>query len=217
MKQHLTHEAANELLPWYANGTLSTTERGAVEEHLNDCTSCTRELESLQQVGAAMLAFGEDLPPARASSLANVLAAIDEHERTKPEQRSALGRLFDGIWTPSVSTARFALAAQLVVIVALGLVYMQSQRREPSFTTLSGGSPTASGSRLTVVFEPDATEAMIRKALTDVQGNVVSGPSALGVYVVAIPASAKHEGSVQTAITRLRGMTGVVRFVEVEP
>ncbi len=49
----------SELLPWYLNDTLSDEDRRRVEEHLQDCVSCQRELERTSFAGAA---FGQHLP-----------------------------------------------------------------------------------------------------------------------------------------------------------
>ena len=48
-----SHLQANELLPWYVNATLADDERRAVEEHLQNCADCRRDLEMLQMMQVA--------------------------------------------------------------------------------------------------------------------------------------------------------------------
>jgi hypothetical protein len=67
------------------------------------------------------------------------------------------------------------------------------------------------------MFQPTVTEAGLREALLGVEGRVVSGPTALGVYVVQLPAEPADEAAVDAAIDALRGRTEVIRFVEREP
>jgi anti-sigma factor RsiW len=212
-----SHETADELLPWLANGTLTEEERTAVERHLSTCASCAQEIAWLHEVGAAMTELANDVPEARLSSLASVLEAVDRHERAKAEARSWLARQLDSIWRPSRPVVRLALAAQFILIVILGVALLVRDQREPSLTTLSGSTSAPAGTRLTVVFEPGTTEETMRKALLDVGGNVVSGPSVLGVYRVEIQTPPGDEAKVNTVIARLRAMAGVVRFAEIEP
>jgi len=114
------------------------------------------------------------------------------------------------------ATVRWALAAQLALILALGGTLMLSRLQAPDYTTLSGGTGDVTGARLTVLFEPAATAERIQQVLATVGGSIVSGPSAAGVYVVALPLSAEA-AAVDARIEALREQTGVIRFVEREP
>jgi anti-sigma factor RsiW len=214
MTRDLSHAGANELLPWYANGTLSADERAGVERHLGACAICRQELESLRVIGTAMN-HAEELPPARVSSLGRTMAAIDEWETTRAAEGPVWKRWFAAVWTPSVPVARFALAAQFALILALGAFLVVG--RPSSFTTLSGPGGAASGVRLTVAFEPEVTEATLRKVLLDSGGRIVSGPSALGIYVVELTGKTEDDPEVDLTIDRLRNTAGIIRFVELEP
>jgi hypothetical protein len=44
------HESLVELLPWYVNGTLTSDERDAVEDHLGSCVECTDNVDMLSRV-----------------------------------------------------------------------------------------------------------------------------------------------------------------------
>ncbi|RPI52375.1 MAG: hypothetical protein EHM55_16660 [Acidobacteria bacterium] len=217
MTRDLSHDGANELLPWYANGTLSSEDRAGLERHLAGCAICRQELDSLRVIGRVITEGAEELPPARASSLGRTMAAIDDWEATKASAASPIWtRWFANVWTPSVPVARFALAAQFALIVALGTFLLVGSRGQ-SFTTLSGPPATATGVRLTVAFEPDVTEAAMRQVLLESGGRIVSGPSALGIYVVELTGRTEDDAEVTATIDRLRNSTGVIRFVELEP
>jgi hypothetical protein len=218
MTRDLSHAGANELLPWYANGTLSSDERAGVERHLAACAICRQELESLRVLGSVMVESADELPAARASSLGRTLAAIDEWEAAKEVSAAPVWkRWFATIWTPSAPVARFALAAQFALIVALGTYLFVAGRQPSSFTTLSGSGGTASGVRLDVAFEPGVTEAAMRQVLLENGGRIVSGPSALGIYVVELTGKTETDPDVDTTIDKLRSNPAVIRFVELEP
>ena len=40
------HEQAQQLLPWYINGTLEADERAMVEAHLSDCADCRADMRA---------------------------------------------------------------------------------------------------------------------------------------------------------------------------
>jgi hypothetical protein len=108
------------------------------------------------------------------------------------------------------------MAVLLVVLVAPRFDSGVTPGERP-FTTLSGPPGATSGVRLTIMFQPSVTEEAMRQALLDIEGNVVSGPSALGVYIVQIPATPDDDRAIQALIDKLRSHANVVRFVEREP
>jgi hypothetical protein len=94
---------------------------------------------------------------------------------------------------------RWALAAQAALIVVLGAAWVVPE--PPPYGTLSDPAPrgVAPGAGLQVVLSDDITEREWRELLLSVGGRIVQGPSALGVYTVAVaPAQAPE------ALARLR-------------
>ena len=105
--------------------------------------------------------------------------------------------------------------AALILVLA---VYVALPRPDDqAFGTLSGSSSTTSGVRINVIFQAGTTAEAMRRALVDVGANIVSGPSAAGVYVVALPTRDDDDPTVQKAIDTLRGNTEVIQFAEREP
>jgi anti-sigma factor RsiW len=205
------HREVDELLPWFANGTLEGEERARVERHLTECNACRSEMALLQDVGEAAAEIVSATPPV-ADSLGKTFARIDEWEQSKPLSFGARVRQFLLAPWPM---PRLVLAGQAALIVLLGAGLFMSRTPEREFTTASGGGE-AVGARLTVTFEPTATEESLRQALRAVNATIVSGPSAAGVYVVALPADTP-DSAVDSAIDALRKNTSVISFVEREP
>ena len=217
MNPESRHQAVNELLPWHATQALSLDERLMVEEHLKDCQQCREELAFLRKVGGATKEYATEIPPVP-DMLPKTLAAIDKWEEARaPVRPGWLARLLDQFWNPPIPLARAVLAVQLALIIGLTSPLIFTRSVEPSFSTLSGVGVSTSGARLTVIFRPDTTEEAMRRAVLDLNGSIVSGPSALGVYIVELPLEDSDTEEIDTAIEQLRNDSTVVDFVERQP
>ena len=216
MKVELTHDSISQLIPWYANNTLSREERAALEEHLKSCAACQSELDWLREVSGTVTELVEEAPDVN-RALAKTMAAVEDWERSKrPATRSRLASWFASIWNPSVPVARWVFAAQFVLIVALGIFSMVPRRSTPGFGTASGPEQAAHRARLTVNFAPDTTVQQMMRTLSSVGGKIVEGPSASGIYFVELPIPAEKEAEVQSLIEKLRA-DNTILFVERQP
>jgi hypothetical protein len=204
MSEHagaLTHDRAWELLPWLVNDTLEGAEREALEKHVATCRECRAEEERCRAV-AALVRAAEVAPSPHPAQLTRLVRRVDELEATR--SRRSMVALLGG--TPM--SVRWALAAQAAVLVLLlGIIFWPSPR--PGFRTLSDPTPAsvdvAPGQRLLrVVFTPTATEADLRRLLLEVQGEIVHGPSPLGAYTVAVPATGAGAEPLSLVLDHLR-------------
>jgi hypothetical protein len=80
-------ERANELLPWYLNGTLDERERREVRGHLADCEGCRRALEDTR---LAWTVFDQHVPADALVALAwdeeaDSSGVLERHLQTCPE------------------------------------------------------------------------------------------------------------------------------------
>ena len=200
------HGLVLELLPWYAEGGLSQAERAQVGRHLEECAACRAELAQCQEVGGWFAARNEpDAWQPSAAHFERVLALVDAAEAAAPARevsarRGWLDRL--GEWLGGAPPAwRWALGVESLALAVLALALVMPRPllgpgslagKDGAFETLTDAAPAAQaqGPRLRVVFAEEITEAEIRSLLRQVQGQVVQGPSALGVYTVELPAAA---------------------------
>jgi anti-sigma factor RsiW len=197
------HSAADAMLPWFVNGTLTGHELAMVEQHLQDCVRCQREIELLRQL-QAVCAIDEPVvdPTPAYRELSERMA-----------QGSRLGSVKEGLrglsghWQRAPSWARWAIAAQFAGIVAMAL-WLDAPLGETGavYRTLgaSGVHASATGT-VAVMFAPDLTEAALRRIVQSVGARVVDGPSASNAYVLEIPV-----GSRDATLTALRAERGVV-------
>ena len=93
-----------------------------------------------------------------------------------------------------------ALAASLAALLVQGVIFW---RGDIGVGLASGGSKGT----ITVAFQPDATEREIRDLLTELDLQIVSGPSSLGLYRL------KGDGSA-TALQALMSRGNIVESAE---
>ena len=179
------HKVADALLPWFANGTLEGEERAFVERHLRECPRCRQEVDWLRKLYAACVA-GEASPdtPAVFRKLRRRLEA--------PRSRFRSLSLHRASWT------RWAMGAQLALIVALSALWVYDTEREPAYRTL-GALPVVAppAGALVVVFDPSTSEAEMRRVMREADARVVDGPTRSNAYVLAVPA-ARREQAIET-------------------
>jgi hypothetical protein len=207
-----SHQRVWELLPWYVNGTLAMSEREQVESHLAACPRCQEETRVCRRTADEIVRAGEVAPSPHPVQFQRMLARIDESERE--ERQQGAGRLLSGFRPLVRSTPRplrWVLVAQAAAIFLLvGFVAWNARRPAapspaapgPTYRTLSNPetapAPTV---RLTVLFQPKATELEIRGLLQGIKGEITAGPSPLGAYTVAVPAAGDP---VRVVLARLR-------------
>jgi len=185
------HRRVWDLLPWYANGTLEDGERRTVESHLAACSRCREELSACRGLGELLQQVPEVAPAPHPAHLARILEKIGDHERAA--WRSPLESLRN-LLTATPRPVRWALAAQLALVLGLAGLDLARRPAQPpatspaAYRTLSDAPAAAApSSRLRVVFAAGTTEQEIRDLLLGIRGQIVSGPSSLGVYTVEVP------------------------------
>ena len=199
-----------ELLPWYANGTLSDAERAQLEAVLHQDERAGTELQWLQQLQQRVQADAPEVSDeigfertmrriradavveqaAIAKATAAQGAAAPVTSRAVPASPTMTERIrgwFEGM---RLSPA-FAMAA-LVIVVQAGFIFKLAGSDDSEYTQIRSlpGAAAASGQLFRIAFKPEASETDIRMLLVSVQGNIESGPGQLGDYYVRVPADA---------------------------
>jgi hypothetical protein len=213
-RNHRSHRAVWELLPWYANGTLEGREREAVETHLLSCPSCQAELQRCRDIGTAVHAADETAWSPSPDHFSRLLARIDAAEARGDQDGGWWERLRVRSARPFLALrstphlVRWALAAQgaMILLLAGVLVWQEPFPPGPPYRTLSdGGDHVPRGQvRIQVVFAEDITEKEIRALLTGFGGTIVEGPSPGGVYTVALPLSESSPDLVDPILGAMR-------------
>jgi len=195
------HLATEALLPWLLNDTLSPAERAEVESHLQACVQCRAELERQRDLMSRYVASPvPECATGAEAPLARLLARLDdESARSAMPRRKMAARWW-----------QFAIALQMGVILALGTtLWLQldpTPRTDlPAYRGLATSAQRTAGDAL-VVFDPNASEAEVRRALQHAGARIVDGPTATGAYIVRL-----DRDPMQPAFTALRLDRAVLR------
>ena len=225
----MPHEEIRLLLPWYLSGKLDADELETVNRHLSECADCTGELEELRFMGAVMTEPDESLNSMidmRLSEMeSNIMDRINAFEDSRvvekrtasvPVQTSAWGKVlefFEGFKLPLQMPAGVAALVLLQLAIIIGLAYKLYLGEPEGYVVLSGPQETAAGPMIIVSFVDTATEAQIREMLSEIDGRIIDGPKAGGLYVVELPAEGGSEKSVEQVIENLKSEKDVVKSV----
>jgi hypothetical protein len=162
------------LLPFYLNGTLSNEERREVEKALEHSAVLREELVFLEQIKHDVKAYQPAMASPGEVGWQRLQQQINETSVIEPKHRK---------WRVTAMISSTLLIAQSLWIGIMA---------PTAFYAPAGGeqSPTQQAAKTVsfqVAFNPNATEAAIRAALLMVDAQIISGPSALGLYVVSTP------------------------------
>jgi hypothetical protein len=194
-----------------ATGRLSEAEQEALAAHLRAHPELVHErdwdvvmAEKLEQKIAAM----PELPGWERT------AATLRTEEPSIRPSAILDRLAQWLsQTLGLSFNLQAVAVALVVLQAgvIGIFAWQLQDRPYSDVRGTVEEPIPRGALLRVSFRKDVRESDMRKALAEINGEIVAGPGQLGIYLVRI-----KDGKLATAAGRLKalGITELVETVE---
>ncbi len=193
------HKVADVLLPWFVNGTLEEDELAFVQQHLSECVRCQREVEWLRELRAACA--DEDAAPGASSAFRNLRRQLDEPRTARGE-----GAWPRRLWRRAPPWSKWAMAAELAVIVALWTALLPATDDPTLFRTLGARNAiTPATGSLVVVFDPTTTESDLRRMLRKAGARVVDGPTQANAYVLKVAAERRAE-----AMQALRAEPAVV-------
>lgn len=172
-----THDQAQMLLPWHANGSLDPGEEALLDAHLAECEECRRDLASERLMRELYEAMPVADRPARAP-----LPALRLQSRRHTAWRSVARRL-----STTWGKAAMATAAAVALVVAV------APERPDGEYQLLGSEPAAQAGNAIVLFAPETPARDLRAALEQAGARLVDGPTASGAYIVQVPEQDRAE------------------------
>jgi hypothetical protein len=163
------HLEVTELLPWFVNGTLNEHEHSLVNEHLQECEKCNRDVIQLMETSKLFHAEPEPSGSAVAQARNDFLNKLEIESNSARTSRR---------WMVPA-----AMAASLLVVA---LLLTPFSRQDEVFETL-GKNSSGAGPIIQLVFDSNATEQTIRRLILSDQGRIISGPTEQGVYRIELP------------------------------
>lgn len=161
-----------ELLPFYVNGSLSADEKQRVEKELQSNADLRDDLAFFEKLRGEMQALPQENSPGELGlkRLQKSLAALQLEQDPIARAKSKIAREQNiGFWRMA------AIAACLMLVIQTSMLFLP----EKTELTAAGGPQMAV---ISATFKPQATEAQVRSLLVTLNVQIVSGPSALGVY-----------------------------------
>jgi hypothetical protein len=207
------HDEAWLLLPWLANGRLSSEQQVWVEEHVHACAKCTEEL-AVQQRLCEAFAVPDRVTYAPGPSFRKLLDKLDtptseeaEKAGSRVRARAGASRLKQALWRPP----GFAWAASFILMVGMTAMIATAYRwSQPTYGTLSDPAAEARVRVLHISFDRGLTIGEVGEVLRENGARPVSGPDATSVFEIT---PAKSADSLQDLATRMRADPRV-RWVE---
>lgn len=213
-QEPLSEHDAEALLPWYANGRASHAEARAIEAALKTSSGLRAQLDAVRRERAATIDSTDAAGQPGPENLQRLLKQLGTTRQFPPihvEEPSLLSRLFGGILAPR-PVLQLALAAACLAIVIEGIaLYRVSGPEGAAYSTASGPAAEATGPRLIVTFQPQATAGAIQGLLGEIDASIVKGPMPDGGYVIALPAGADADALLQRLQTRADLIAGVAK------
>jgi anti-sigma factor RsiW len=169
------HRAAQELMPWFVNGTLGDAETALVAKHLAHCTRCQVDAAEQDELRAAAgdVALAGDVDRGWTLLRDRIAAPRPATSRSAPWRSGSWKQ-----WLP------WAVALQAAVLLALSLV-LTGVPRDERYRAL--GAPTGVVEPNAVaVFRDDATSRQIRDALRAAGARIVGGPTITDAYLLRV-------------------------------
>lgn len=196
------HERIWGLVPWFVSGRLSNEDALQVEAHIVTCEVCRDECALQAQIHDAI----RDENSVAFASEASYRKLADRIEVSG--HRKYLGG------RPLVPLLAAALALESVALIAWGSwAWLRQDTAPASYVTLSSAeeaAPVAEGSLVHVVFASQSTLENVQNLLQSIDGRLVDGPTASGVYTISLRSA---RGSKGRRLEALRG-SAWVRFAE---
>ncbi len=210
---HTTHHEVWSLLPWHVNGALKGPELALVQEHLQFCITCRKELVVQRRLAKAVRnssVIGRS-PQVAFARLRKRIARRETRWWRRCQSLCLAGwaRLSD-----VVLARRAALALSLLLLI--GLVFppwqwLASVNNEPKYHTLADSDLSAARKNdIRVVFAETVEQEQIRQLLLAVRAQIIEGPSSVGAYTLRIAPGEGAGRDTVAALERLRRDPGVL-------
>jgi hypothetical protein len=174
------------MIPLYVRGILSDSEGKEFQMALSECPDLKEEIERWKKINNAYQTIERTLPQPSDRVYSRITERITEKSRFSLLQRVI----------PSQRVSLALVAAQLLIIIALG-VYVMNLKNE--YRTLTAPSMTEGRLlRINIVFKENATEAEIRNLLLQMNARIVEGPCSSGLYIIGINSQEKFDDALNT-------------------
>lgn len=182
MTEHNDRQRFEELLAFYVNGSLDSTDRQGLVDYLVRHPETATLLAAEEKLRTVVRSTASSVPEAQ--RLERLLTEF----RALPH-RPSLWRRITQWFAYAHRIPAPAIAAAAVLLVAQGIVLVQLLPEHGMETELYRGAkaPCEDGPQIRIVFRPEAPQAEVVMLLRKVEAVVTAGPTETGQWWVRIP------------------------------
>jgi hypothetical protein len=214
-------EEIEQLIPWYAAGTLNRRDTQRVEEAIKRDPELARQVELVREELSETILLNETLGAPSARAMSKLMAGIEAEGNAQraPARFSLATWVAERLTVFSPRTLAYAATAAGLAIVLqfgalTGVAVNTAMKPSGGFETASGPAPQVRpGSYALIGFAPNAQIGQINGFLEKHKLTVVEGPRAGGLYRVRIADAPLTKTETDQAVTRLSEDNSLVRMV----
>ncbi|MFZ0105030.1 MAG: zf-HC2 domain-containing protein [Pseudolabrys sp.] len=217
MKQEAPErQEIEELLPWYAAGTLSRRDAQRVEDALANDPELARRYALVREEFGETIHLNETLGAPSARALEKLFAKID----AEPERRQAvslnlgsrIGEFFASLSPRTLAWS--ASAAAIAILLQAGLLAdIMLKETKTGYETASAPTTDPGVGAFTLIrFAPQASSDDITKFLEANKLSIAAGPMAGGLYKVRVAVTGIPKGELANIVKKLQ-QDKVVGFI----
>ena len=215
-RRDIEREEMEMLLPWYVTGRLDAADLAKMEAYLAAHPEVARQLDLARSERDETVAANEALGLPSAAATARLMSSLPAARPGWAAMRALRGGLQqvgDLLAAPTANAVRWAALAAAVLIAVQGIAIVSLlNERAGTYQTASGGQ-SGDGIALLVTFADDAKATAISQLLTDLDGSIVDGPKAGGVYKIRLRTEDRSTAGREALMRRLAGRRDIVRAV----
>lgn len=184
-----------EKIPEYLNGSLSDHDISAIESAAERDESIRMEIEFMKSIQQQVLS--EKIESPTEWGWARLKQTIEKQNIEENPTGTKTVSTITPIWK------KLAIAASFAFVIQSGYLVQQNVFNSTDYQLLSTKNLENS---IQIQFKTGTSEQAIRRLLINTEGNIINGPSALGIYTVEFKDR-------ETALTRLNN-SGIVEYAE---
>ncbi len=204
-----------KLLAWYESGLLDPDTCARLDAYLANTPGAEARLQEIREEKAAFIAANEALGAPSADMLENLLARLENEDTTcrSWSLRDHLHAFLASFHGPARS---FALVVTVIILVQAAILGALLTGHAPEQDhSLASGPPatgTQKGTRLLIAFTDEARMADISSLLKTVNGSIISGPRAGGLYMIRVSQEKLPPTGIKGILAKLKAQPELVRF-----
>jgi hypothetical protein len=231
----------NEMLAWYANGTLGSVDRADVDAHLQSCAACRATLAVERRIVETMRAPRDNVEQSPHAGWQKMIARLDAHEGLIPagesavearNERAAIPReapaagvvshpasLRRRVNWPAALGAAVAVQAAAIAVLTVALVRHRPPPAYPAnYYTVADPDPTLAVNApiVRIAFDSSFDEPAAQELARQVSGEILAGPSPRNVYTFVFPRESAAGSALDQTVSNLRRHAHVLLVEQVD-